>query len=148
MKSKIYLFLFIFLATTLFAGCKKYSDGPTISLRTKKERVTGQWRIRYFEVNGVDSTLQISDYCYLFLGPDHSEPGTWILGCGSGFWGFANKKNDIYMNKRYSNGKPLDFIDLDSLYFQIQRLTNDDMWLKSKNLNKEYYIKLYKTKDW
>ncbi len=35
-------------------GCKKYEDGPGLSLRTKKARATAEWIVKTFTSNGVD----------------------------------------------------------------------------------------------
>lgn len=41
-------FLFIF-------GCKKYPEGPALSLRAKEERLSGDWRITKYSIGGIDS---------------------------------------------------------------------------------------------
>lgn len=41
------------------AGCGKYEEGPSISLRTKKASVVGEWELEKILENGVDKT---SDY--------------------------------------------------------------------------------------
>lgn len=35
------------LLSTLFLACKKYEQGPIISFRTKKARITGEWGLAY-----------------------------------------------------------------------------------------------------
>ena len=35
-------------------GCKKYEDGPGLSLRTKKARATAEWIVKTWTSNGVD----------------------------------------------------------------------------------------------
>ena len=42
-------------------GCKKYEDGPGLSLRTKKARATAEWIVKTFTSNGVDVLNSKSD---------------------------------------------------------------------------------------
>lgn len=37
-------------------GCKKYPEGPTLSLLTKNKRLLRNWSMRKFYVDGIDST--------------------------------------------------------------------------------------------
>ena len=53
MKNKIYIILLL-IATTM--SCKKYEDGPLISLRSPKNRLKGEWHVVKYTNNGVDST--------------------------------------------------------------------------------------------
>ena len=48
--------LLLFITIVLLYGCKKYPDGPAISLLSKESRITGEWDVEYFSVNGYDST--------------------------------------------------------------------------------------------
>jgi hypothetical protein len=43
----------IFLVIT---GCRKYTDGPTISLMTKKSRLCNDWTLNFAQKNGNDIT--------------------------------------------------------------------------------------------
>jgi len=40
----------------VFTGCRKYSDGPTISLLTKKNRLCNDWILNFAQKNGNDIT--------------------------------------------------------------------------------------------
>jgi hypothetical protein len=44
-------------------GCKKYEDGPGLSLRTKKARATAEWIVKTWTYNGVDY-LNYTDETY------------------------------------------------------------------------------------
>ena len=54
------LILLLLVITAITAGCKKYPDGPLISLRTAKGRLYGTHNLTKYTVNGVDS---LSRYC-------------------------------------------------------------------------------------
>lgn len=44
----------ILITCLLSIGCKKYEDGPGLSLRSKKERLTGKWEVVSLTENGND----------------------------------------------------------------------------------------------
>ena len=49
----------ITLAALLFLcapACKKYDEGPALSLRSKKSRIANKWKVDKLFKNGVDST--------------------------------------------------------------------------------------------
>lgn len=45
MIQRIYAPFLIVLAGLFFTGCKKGEDDPSVSLRTRKNRLTGEWRM-------------------------------------------------------------------------------------------------------
>jgi len=49
------LILLLLVITAIFTGCKKYPDGPLISLRSAKSRLYGIYTLTQYTVNGVDS---------------------------------------------------------------------------------------------
>lgn len=40
-----------------FSSCRKYEEGPNISLRTKRARVTNNWKLESALINGVERSL-------------------------------------------------------------------------------------------
>ena len=48
--------LFLLMAGLLFAtsSCRKYEEGPNISFRSKKARITNNWKYESAQVNGVE----------------------------------------------------------------------------------------------
>jgi hypothetical protein len=70
-----------------FNACKKYEDGPTLSLRSKKARVVGEWTISKAENQGIDVSKQYAGFTLSFKDNDtytavfsgKSEPGTWAF---------------------------------------------------------------------
>lgn len=53
MNSAMKIFWLIVIVLTF--GCKKYPEGPILSLRTKHERLSGDWKIKTYTIGGVDS---------------------------------------------------------------------------------------------
>lgn len=48
----------LLLTTILLSSCKKYEDGPAISLRSKKARVEGSWDLTLFTINNENGLSQ------------------------------------------------------------------------------------------
>jgi hypothetical protein len=114
----------LLLSSALLLGglssCSKYEDGPSLSLLSKKARVTGKWNVKSigsyiltpneysfemaFEKNGDAVFTQI-------------EPN-WGSDSYLGTWAFASDKEELMLN-----------IDGDLMVYEIKRLTNKEMWL-------------------
>ncbi len=83
------------IATVVFAvsltACGKYEDGPEVSLRSRKSRVDGDWKVTRYMVNGDDQTGSHNNdrynftkdgdvtYTYTDNGLSISSSGTWDL---------------------------------------------------------------------
>lgn len=65
-----------------FNSCKKYEEGPLLSLYSKKKRLTGQWIFISVSYNEIDSTSNYFQSVVIF-----NETGTLIYG--------DQKENDI-----------------------------------------------------
>jgi len=100
MKSrlKISLLLFVFAGAVLagFEGCKKYPEGPAMSLRTKTHRVAGSWKVENYKVNGDDYTTFVSDYTETYS-KDGNYSYAWGNLAGTGTWRFENDKEEIQL---------------------------------------------------
>lgn len=80
------------------ASCKKYEEGPSLSLRSRNARVANTWKIEYYAVNGTDQTANINS-----LLPDYRETydkeGNYSFSytgnSGSGRWEFQNNDLEI-----------------------------------------------------
>jgi len=123
--TKIILALTILVASLQFTGCKKYEEGPFISLRTKTARLIGEWNlVNYNETyNSPDSSLtktydgktitqttknQTCSFDYtqhlIFkkdntysLTPDN-DPRFGIINDQSYPWSFSSNKEDLVLN--------------------------------------------------
>jgi hypothetical protein len=113
-------------AAILFAGgCKKYPDGPVLSLRTKKARIVGEWQLDQVIKNGTDS----SDYYKAYLGSNYkllikAHYVYWVLGNfpGDGTWRFDDEKEKIYF-------QPIDKREPE-IEYEIRRLKSRQLWLR------------------
>ncbi len=125
-------------ATLLATGCKKYEDGPFLSLRSKTERIANTWRIEEAKDNGNDVTSSFDQYeLQLLQNGDATLAALYNLGDlsfefqTSGTWSFQNKKEDLRLD--FENNAA------DATY-QILRLKEEELWLKEKGGNLELHL--------
>ncbi len=150
-------FWLILLVVFFIAGCKKYPEGPSVSIRSKISRITGDYKVQLFSVNGVDSTSQLTCNTYSF---DKTTVKKEIICCtGVGTWNMIGDDKIMDISIHFPNPQlvktpfPVTFIccPVDNwatissiLRWEIQKLTNKEMWLKTTFAGKEYYIKFEK----
>lgn len=138
----LFVFILPLLIGSVFSGCNKYEDGPAISLRTKKQRVSNAWRIeQVFETeNGGSKEDKTTDYKNAYFNyvltikkegnytiiyrpyniSDYSEAGTWDFG--------ADKNNLVFVN---SNGNTSSI----GTVWEISRLKEKELWMRTYTNN-------------
>lgn len=145
------VFILGLCACLIFAeGCKKYPEGPALSLRSKKERVANTWKLDALISGGVDSAMYFNaffnDYTLTlsksgsytifynqvrYFGPD---PVT-----ESGDWSFSSDKEDLQITPKattYGSVPP-------PSTFQIMKLYEKELWLRSfygNGVAREYHF--------
>ena len=105
------------------SSCTKYEDGPLLSLRTKKARLTGEWEVVETKVNDETQSDSDSDVFYTFekdLDFEYREAGDNISVTAKGEWDFSSGKEKIRIT--FSNG--------DVEEYTILRLTNKELWIE------------------
>lgn len=123
------LILLVLSLGIFFNSCKKYEDGPAISLKTKKMRLCRKWNFTEGTLEG--NPLQFSYYMYtdeyeyktngkyIITGEDARNAKTSYL---EGTWSFSDKKENL-VRSIYTNS---------SETLSILRLTSTDLWLCKK----------------
>ena len=136
--------LFIFLAGIL-STCKKYPEGPLISLRTKVQRLTGTWKVEKYLIDGADSTaIKYPVECsYRITNKEHT---TQIFDrCGSSQsqseWDFNENRTSLIFK---SSGSPL-FLTK-PIEWKIMKLKFKEMHLQTEYNSKQYDAYLTKIK--
>jgi len=124
MKKISVLLMSLAVFAFVFVGCKKYDDGPTLSLASKKSRVVNTWTIEKITDNGIDVTQ-----AYLALVPGYSmemkKDNTYIItvtgssNAETGTWDFDSKKENLITTP--SNGT--------AQTAKITRLKSSELWL-------------------
>jgi hypothetical protein len=111
---------------TLASACKKYEDGPALSLLTKKSRLANEWRYDYVRApNAQDITAQYADNKLEF-----TKDGTFILSDATssetGTWQFASDKEDVVLTFASSG---------DAVTLHILRLKARELWFSVQESN-------------
>jgi hypothetical protein len=99
MKTKLSIAIMFFVVILLpsIQSCKKYPDGPMISLRSRAERVANTWKVDNYKINGNDYTSLVSGYTETYTKKGNYSYSWGILN-GSGVWAFQNKDSEIKIN--------------------------------------------------
>ncbi len=89
--------IFTFLLVILFSpGCKKYEEGPSISFRSRAERVANNWKMEKVTLNGADITNQFTTINYT---ESYDKEGNYSFNSsiqsGDGKWAFQNDDLEI-----------------------------------------------------
>lgn len=110
-------------AALTVSSCGKYEDGPGISLRTKKARLTGEWDVKEYVDGSTGATTADNSTATTTIDKD----GTYTYKDGStsisGTWIFASDKERLSVT--FTSGS---FSSTSESI--ITRLTNKELWLK------------------
>lgn len=119
----------ILLFAILFVSCRRYEDGPAISLLPIKARLSNTWKVEKYLRNGVDETnnfnLLYPDYT---ISIDNTEvyeihysnaPYPYLF---PGTWKFTDSR------KRFIRMTPEDST-ADPFTYEILRLKNKALWI-------------------
>ena len=110
----------------LFSSCRKYDDGPTFSLISKKERVANDWKTVTVFRNDIDETKEYPTYSINFGKKDV----TWKFQRSTdtnpteitGTWELASVKEQIKISYVVGSETRLQYMD-------ILRLTETELWV-------------------
>jgi len=142
MKKLINVTLMFAVCTIIaLSGCK-YEDGPGLSLRSKKARVTAKWEVKKVLYNSFDETSEYGYYMW-----EIGKDGTFFLTdgqnhlfggckCESGEWDFVLDKEAL--DFRYDDGR----IER----YNIKRLTTNDLWMEFIDSGDTRYMELSRIK--
>jgi hypothetical protein len=122
-KIAIIALLALSFSASTFQSCKKYENGPTLSLRSRTQRVSNVWKIENYTLDGVDLTNQVKGYTETF-DTDKNYSYSWGLLSGKGKWDFQNDDKEV---KVYGiDGQT-------SRVLTILKLEEKSFWYKSVN---------------
>ncbi|MBK9761869.1 MAG: hypothetical protein IPO87_00565 [Flavobacteriales bacterium] len=109
------------------ASCKKYEEGPAISLTSRSERVANTWTIDRAIADGNDVTSDYDNYVLTMtaggsatLVATYTVFGVNFTGETNGTWAFQNDDEELVLD--FEND------DADGTY-QIRRLTEAELWI-------------------
>jgi hypothetical protein len=155
------IILLLLLMAGIFESCKKYPDGPWLSMRSPLNRLYGSYTITQYNVNGVDSLSLLNDSLYNIIRFSLNE-NSGLNDCKiNGLRNDGNISNLIWSWKLINNDKILKVTN-SSCYagtvgwpsgtgpflnnvlpeWELLRLTNKEVRMKSIYNNKEYIVRL------
>lgn len=119
--------LFAICIALMTVACKKYDDGPRLSLRTKKARLANEWTFDYVRApNGDDLTAQNAGIILEF-----TKDGDFARVQGSfaetGTWRFAHDDENVIVT-----------IGTSSSLLHITRLKEREFWFTIAESNGTY----------
>lgn len=140
-KIALYALLICTSLLTLLPSCKKGSDDPVISLRTRKDRFTNTWTLAKYEKNGLNQDLNGTSYIYnIFNSGTLTQTiegaifGYPVKSVNSGTWSFENDDEDVRI-----------IINADTNVYNIQRLASTELWLR-KTVDASTYVYYFEGK--
>lgn len=119
-------------------SCKKYEEGPAVSLSSRTDRVANTWVFAYAEEDGQNVSAEFDQYELFMntsgeatLDASYTIFGTTYSDQTTGTWSFQDEQKNLR----------LDFED-DSQdgEYRILRLTKDELWLKDLSQNLEIHL--------
>jgi len=123
----------------MLGSCKKYEDGPAISLTPRAERVANTWTIDRAIADGNDVTSDYDNYVLtLTAGGSATLVATYTVfgidftGDTNGTWAFQNNDEELVLD--FEND------DADGTY-QIRRLTGSELWIHKVGEDLELRLK-------
>ena len=123
------IFAFLCLALLTLSACKKYNEGPVVSIWSRKERIEGKWVVGYAEKNQQDITSSYKDVVWEFT-RNYSVIETTDSFKINGIWGTMTNDKDFVID--YDNGN--------RNIYEIVRLTRKQFWIR--NRQSELFLKL------
>ena len=95
-KNKISALIILLAAIIIptVQSCKKYQDGPMLSLRSRTERVANTWKVDNYKINGNDYTSLVAGYTETYT-KDGNYYYSWGSLDGTGKWAFQNNDKEI-----------------------------------------------------
>ncbi len=122
MKNTNCLVLLTFFCLFSAPACKKYEDGPILSLRTKKARLVGDWKISETFANGLklNGPIQITGLQIKKGGTFSFEYNTGYAGVKNGTWSLTNTKQYVDLSDSCCTER-----------YKILRLKNKELWLQN-----------------
>src|SRR5690554_2525374 len=104
MKNNFKFFLAILSLAFVFTACKKYEEGPMISVLPKKSRVTGEWKVeKRISASGDEQLVQSNEVLRInksssfdvLVGDSIVRYGTWAFAKDKTHINFTYKKEGV-----------------------------------------------------
>jgi hypothetical protein len=141
---KVLCLLMFFVLTSVTTNCKKYEEGPSFTLLSKKSRVDNTWKLDKYYENSVDKTsdaLNVFKDFTLVMDKNNMKYSKSFTALGilpygeSGSWKFSSDMNSILFTPDNSSIVPYSW--------NIIKLKNKSMGYAytTNNVNVKLYLK-------
>jgi len=142
MKRIASVLFFAFVILISISSCRKYEEGPNVSLRTKKARITNNWKYESALVNGVEVSLDpyyAKQKHYFYRDGKYIQtiidPITLEARNLQGNWTLYDNDKKIAITVKVSPA------NLDStMDYNILKLFEKQMWLRTTDNSREYHF--------
>jgi 4-diphosphocytidyl-2C-methyl-D-erythritol kinase len=132
MKNRITLLIILNIGWITVSSCRKYENGPAISVYSKAARLANTWRVDSYKKNGIDYTALVSDYSETYT-KTGSYSYKWGMISGSGTCVFQNNNKQIRLTGFYNQrSQTLVILKLDEKQFWY--------YYKDGNDRKEFHM--------
>jgi hypothetical protein len=122
--------LLLILSMLFLDACKKYPQGPDISLLPRRERIEGKWIAGSVKYNSNDSTANYKNYIWEF-----TRQYSVILQINNkkylGYWSTQTNDNEFV----------IEYDSLPKITFKILRLTDKEFFIRDKKTQLEFNLK-------
>ena len=137
MKNLRILSLALLAVTFVLGSCNKYEEGPALSLRTKKARITNTWKTdKYVDSDGTEENAGDDDGTWE-IKKDNSFTITQGQFTANGTWEFVNDKESLKTTITYSQSG-LSFTEENTV--KIIKLKNDELWIEDEDGDQTHLI--------
>ena len=139
MKRFLGLSLVAMMAMTvlLTTSCNKYPEGPKLTLLTAKARISGDWKMTGYTVNGTDYTSSMGTVL-VTIEKDGTYSGTasyvvfgqTVTDNFNGSWDFNDDKTKVTFTEAGStSGEIYDILMLKNKEMKLQQVDNGDTYI-------------------
>jgi hypothetical protein len=116
------LALFILLGCIIIPSCKKYDEGPSLSILGKQQRLTGKWELTSFFLN--ENEINITNKTDLTINKNGTFSTSILIGTNTfsnnGNWTFSDKKESLLLTYSAQNTED----------WTIKRLSNKQLFIE------------------
>jgi hypothetical protein len=123
------LFLVAIVASLAFSSCKKYEEGPSLTLRSRESRITGEWKMTKDTENGAAQTIDPNFRMKIEKGGTLTWTNT--TGSMAGTWEFISNDEKVRFTFTYAG-----FTSSDD--WTIMRLSSKELFLEQQDDNDLY----------
>lgn len=142
MRTPTVTFILLLSAFLLLAtGCSQYEFGPGFSLRTKKGRISNEWKIEEAFINGQPDTANVlprfevdinRDESFIFYDTLMNSEGNDSVVTFDGSWSFLENGEEVILVSEEQDSTRV-------YLWHILRLAGDEFWFEEKDNSTDVY---------